>query len=100
MLNEQGLLDNSPLLAYLKAIGESYDKFYRRITVSALNFSTGQVEFFTQDNTSKEDFYKAAFSSTCIPGAFPNYGWEQPDGSYKYYSDNFMIANVNPDSGI
>ena len=49
---------------------------------------------------SKDEFYKAAFASTCIPGAFPNYAWEQPDGSYKYYSDNFIVGNVNPESGV
>ena len=81
-------------------MSDSYDKFYKRITVSALNFTTGKVEFFDQTNTSKDEFYKAVFSSTCIPGAFPNYAWKQPDGSTKFYSDNFMIANLNPESGI
>ena len=100
LTSKQGFLDNRPLLAFLKDVGEQYEQLYRRITVSALNFSSGQVEFFSQKNTSKEEFYKAAFASTCIPGAFPNYAWEQPDGSYNYYSDNFVLGNVNPESAI
>uniref|UniRef100_A0A7S3MQN9 PNPLA domain-containing protein n=1 Tax=Favella ehrenbergii TaxID=182087 RepID=A0A7S3MQN9_9SPIT len=100
LTSKQGFLNNRPLLDFLKNMTDQFDRFYKRITVSALNFSTGQVEFFNQKNTPLEEFHKAAFASTCIPGAFPNYAWEQADGSTKYYSDNFMIGNINPDSAI
>ena len=96
----QGLLDNTPAYEFIKNMASGFDKFYRRITVSALNFDSGMVEFFDQDNTSFEEFYKAAFSSTAIPGLFPNYAWEQSDGSFKYYSDNFIVGNINPESAI
>ena len=68
--------------------------------MSALNTNTGDIEYFTDDNVPKDEFYKAAFSSTCVVGAWPNYHWLQPDGSIKSYSDNYMIANTDAQSTI
>ena len=67
--------------------------------MSAVNIETGRVHFFTDDNVSVADGHHAAFSSTCIPGAFPPHEWII-DGVTNYFSDNFMIANANPDSAI
>lgn len=89
-----------PFLAFIQQIIANFDQFYRKITVSALNVNEGVIEYFTDENLAKDEFHKAAFSSTCIPGAFPNYHWEQPDGTFKNYSDNFMLTNVNTESVI
>ena len=99
-VNKQGLLDNRPLLQLLKSISDGFDQLYKHITVSALNIETGQIDFFNQKNTSKEQFYKAAFSSTCIPGLFPSYEWTKEDGETSRYSDNFIVGNANPQSAI
>ena len=101
LMTQMGFLDNSPLLNYLKEIGDSFDitEMTRRITVSAVNIETGRLHAFTQNNTSKDDFHEAAFSSTCIPGAFPPHEWKI-DGVTNYFSDNFMVSNANPESAI
>ena len=64
-----------------------------------MNIETGRVKIFDQDNTSYDEFYKAAFSSTCIPGLFPAYHWNR-DGQDNMFSDNYMIQNANPYSAI
>lgn len=67
--------------------------------MSAVSLETGKVSFFDQNNTSYDEFYKAAFSSTCIPGLFPAYHWYR-DGQDNMFSDNYMIQNINPYSAI
>ena len=80
---KQGLIDNMPFLDFIQQIIANFDKFYRKITVSALNVNEGVIEYFTDANTPKDEFYKAAFSSTCIPGAFPNYHWVRKERRQK-----------------
>ena len=46
LVNKQGMLDNRPSLKFLKRISDGYDKLYRRISLSALNIETGQIEVF------------------------------------------------------
>jgi len=67
--------------------------------VSAVDIQTGRVNLFNQDNTSVDDFHKAAFASTCIPGLFPPFKWTR-DGRDHMFSDNFVIQNSNPYSAI
>ena len=75
LMNKNGLLDNRPLLNFLKDLTADWTQLYRKITVSVLDIESGRINFFNQDNTSVDEFYKAAFSSTCIPGLFPSYNW-------------------------
>ena len=99
LITQRGFLDNRPLLNFLKNISADWDQFYRKITVSALDIETGKVKAFNQDNTSISEFYKAAFSSTCIPGVFPPYEWTI-DGHDYMFSDNFIVGNDNPYSAV
>ena len=45
-VNKQGLLDNRPLLKLLNEISSGFYKLYRRISLSAMNIETGQIEVF------------------------------------------------------
>lgn len=91
-----GLLDNSPLLAYMENIASSFTDIKRRVTMGAANVNTGEFTTFDQTNTSLSDLPKASFSSASIPGVFPPYNWD----GVGIFMDGGTIYNVNIQSAI
>ena len=86
-----GLLDNSPLLAFMENIASTFKGYGRRVSIGAANVNTGELHIFDQTNTSITDLARAAFASSSIPGVFPPYEWD----GIGVFMDGGTINNVN-----
>ena len=86
-----GLLDNSPLAAFLKNVSKDFADYGRRVTIAAANVDTGEYHTFNQHNTSIHDLYKASVASASIPGVFPPFNWD----GVGLFMDGGTINNVN-----
>ena len=94
--NKAGLVDNSPLLAWLTNITSKSPDFQRRTVLQTTNVNTGEITIFNQDNLEWKDAAKAGVSSASIPGIFPPFIWD--DG--RLFMDGGSIRNVNTLSAI
>ena len=86
-----GLLDNSPLAAFLKGVSKDFTGYGRRTTIAAANVDTGEYHTFDQKNTAIEDLHKAAVASASIPAVFPPFNWD----GVGLFMDGGTINNVN-----
>ena len=87
-----GLLDNSPLLAFMEGVvKDNFTKYGRRVSLSAANVNTGEFHKFDQTTTPITDLAKAAFASASIPTIFPPYNWE----GVGLFMDGGTIKNVD-----
>ena len=86
-----GLLDNSPLDAFLKNVSKDFTEYGRRTTIGAANVNTGEFHTFDQKNTSIHDLYRASVASASIPTVFPPYNWD----GVGLFMDGGTINNVN-----
>lgn len=92
-----GLLDNSPLLAYMQGlVKDNFTKYGRRVSIGSANVNTGEFHVFDQKNTALEDLARASFASASIPTVFPPYNWE----GIGLFMDGGTIYNVNIQSAI
>jgi len=96
LLTKPGMVDNSPLLAFLQNMLEPYDTFGRRITVGTVDINDGSFHRFNQTNTDFHDMAKAAFSSASIPTVFPPYSWEGKG----LFVDGSTATNINVEDAI
>ena len=97
LLFKAGMVDNSPLLAFLQStVIAGHTDFGRRITVGTVNINDGSFNKFDQTNTSYADMAKAAFSSASIPTVFPPYNWEGKG----LFVDGSTATNINVEDAI
>ena len=95
VLNEPGILDDSPALSFLQKTLEPFGAMKRRFTLAAVNVDTGDYETFDQNNITFEELHQAALSSGSIPGVFPPQHFHD-----MYLMDGGTVWDVNVDSGI
>jgi len=92
-----GLLDNSPLLAFMeKVVSDNFTKYGRRVSLSAANVNTGEFHTFDQKTTPITDLAKAAFASASIPTIFPPFNWD----GVGLFMDGGTIKNVDIQAAI
>ena len=97
LLTERGIVDNSPLLAYLdQHIHEKFSDYGRKVSISAANVNTGEYTTFDQTNTDFSVIQNAAVSSASIPAIFPNFQWEGKG----VFMDGGTVYNINVESAI
>lgn len=96
LLFKAGMVDNSPLLAFLQNMIAPFDDFARRITVGTVDINDGTFHKFDQSNTEWPDMAKAAFSSASIPTVFPPYSWEGKG----LFVDGSTATNINVEDAI
>ena len=97
LLFKAGMVDNSPLLAFLQGtVIAGHTDFGRRITVGTVNINDGSFNKFDQTNTSYDDMARAAFSSASIPTVFPPYSWEGKG----LFVDGSTATNINVEDAI
>ena len=93
---KQGAVDNSPLLAFLKTVVSQFSAFGRRVTLAAVDVSTGKYTEFDQSNIKFSDLPDAAVSSASIPLIFPPHIWP----SKGVFMDGGTVYNINIESAV
>ena len=94
---EAGVVDNSPLLTFLrKTLSDNFTDWGRRVTYGTANVNDGSYTTFSQNNISFLESADAAFASASIPFIFPNYNWEGKG----VFMDGGTVYNINLDSAI
>jgi len=96
LLLKAGMVDNSPLLAFLQNMLEPFSDYGRRITVGTVDINDGSFHRFNQTNTDFHDMAKAAFSSASIPTVFPPYTWEGKG----LFVDGSTATNINVEDAV
>uniref|UniRef100_A0A7S3IDM7 PNPLA domain-containing protein n=1 Tax=Strombidium inclinatum TaxID=197538 RepID=A0A7S3IDM7_9SPIT len=91
LTKKQGLLDNSPLLDFLKDVitATGSTKIYRKLVVSAGDVESGAYHQFNE-SVGIDRLPYAIKASASIPGAFPP---QEFDG--RYYMDGGTMWNTN-----
>ena len=96
LLTKPGMVDNSPLAAFLENMLAPFDDFGRRITLGTVDANTGTFYRFDQNNTTFREMAKAALSSASIPVVFPPTPWE----GRGLFLDGGTATNVNVEDAI
>lgn len=93
---KQGVVDNSPLLAFLQNVISKFSTFGRRVTLSAVDVGTGKYTEFDQTNIKFTELPDAAVSSASIPLVFPPHVW--PDRGV--FMDGGTVYNINIEGAV
>ena len=96
---KNGMVDNSPLVAYLRGIvGDPMFSagFKRRVTLATVNVNNGEYTEFTQKNITFAQLADAAVASSSIPFVFPPYNW----AGKGLFMDGGTVYNINVEGAI
>ena len=96
VIQKNGAVDNSPLLAFLKKTLATLDDFKRRVTLATVNVNDGTYTQFTQKNLQFTELADAAVASASIPFVFPPHNWEGKG----LFMDGGTVYNINIEGAI
>ena len=93
---KQGVVDNSPLLAFLRNVISEFESFERRVTLAAVDVSTGKYTEFDQKNIQFSELPNASVASASIPFVFPPHEWPGKG----IYMDGGTVYNINIEGAV
>ena len=95
LMDYPSLYDTTPAFETIKRITSPFGDFKRKISVTANDINTGELQTFNQDNISFEELPYATFGSASIPLMWP------PTHFRDYQLiDGGSVFNINLESAI